>query len=199
MTNNFSVEKIGEIASVRTGLVLSRKEAPQSDYLYHIINLKNITVDGHIAAADYEKYYAHEAIKKKYLTRSSDILLRLSSPYTAVIISEKEADLLIPSHFAIIRSGKTVDPHYLHWWLAKARKKFYKIASGGTMMGTISTGYVQEMPIELPPMERQQRIGDLHSLALQEQYLLSLLADKRKQLKLHIDNALMKSIRRDKE
>ena len=179
--------------------MLSRKEAPHSDYLYHIINLKNITEDGQISAGDYEKYYANEAIKKEYLTRNSDILLRLSSPYTAVMISEKEAGLVIHSHFAIIRPGKTVDPHYLHWWLTKARKQFCKIASGGTMMGTISTGYVREMPMELPPIERQHEIGELHSLAIQEQYLLSLLADKKKQLKLQIDSALMKSIRGDEE
>ena len=197
MTKNFSVEKIGKITSIRTGLVLSRKEAQQSDYLYQIINLKNITENGQISAADYEKYYSNEIIKKEYLTHNNDILLRLSSPYTAVIINEKEAGLLIPSHFAIIRSGKTLDPHYLHWWLTKARKQFYKIASGGTMMGTISTGYVQEMLIELLPIEHQQKIGELHNLAMHEQYLLSLLADKKKQLKLQIDIALMKSIKGD--
>jgi len=191
MTKNICTKKIGECASVRTGLVLSRKEALQDGYPYNALSLKNTTEDGEVNLTEIENYFAMEPLKKNYFTQNNDVLLRLSSPYTAVIISKKEENLLIPSHFAIIRVNKSVDPTYMYWWLTKNRKQFHKIASGGTIMGTISSGYIQEMDIELPAIEQQRVMGELIKCANREQQLLSLLATKKRQL---IDKALMKSI-----
>jgi len=55
-------------------------------------------------------------------------------------------------------------------------------------MGTISSGYVAQMPFEPPPMEKQRKIGEMFELLNREQQLLSLLAAKKKQL---IDKALI--------
>ena len=171
--------------------MLSRKEALQSGYSYRALSLKNITENGEVNLTNIENYFAVEPLKRNYFTHNDDVLLRLSSPYTAVIINEKEENLLIPSHFAIIRVNKSVDPTYMYWWLTKNRKQFYKIASGGTIMGTISSGYIQEMDIELPSMEQQRKMGELLKCANREQQLLSLLAEKKRQL---IGITLIKSI-----
>ena len=176
--------KLNKYTTIRTGLVLSRKEAPldEGDHIYRAISLKNLTEDGQILLAEVTNYCASSMLKGEYFTHNGDVLLRLSVPYTAVIISEKEAGLLVPAHFAIIRPGKMLDSRYLHWWLMKNRKQFYMIASGATMMGTISSGYIAEMPFDPPVFEKQQKIGDLLSLASREQQLLSLLEVKKKQL-----------------
>ena len=185
--------KLGDFAFIRTGLVFSRKEAmpDESSLRYRALNLRNITDDGKILLSGIEDYYASDALKKEYFTQASDILLRLSAPYTAILITEEEANLLIPAHFAIIRAKKTLDPHYLHWWLIKNKKQFHKMASGGTMMGTISSGYVADMPFEPPPIESQQQVARLLKLANQEQQLLSVLSEKKKRL---IDATLKKII-----
>ena len=176
--------KLGDYASIRTGLVFSRKEAQThtSNYTYHALSLKNVTTDGQILLADVEDYFASEALKREYFTRNGDVLLRLSAPYTAILITKEEADLLIPAHFAIIRTNKAVDYRYLHWWLMKNRKRFYQMASGGTMMGTISSGYIADMPFEPPPIERQRQVARLLELSYREQQLLSALSEKKKQL-----------------
>jgi restriction endonuclease S subunit len=175
---------LNEYVNIRTGLVLSRKEKPPDEGhpVYHALNLKNVTEDGQILLAEIGDYYTTESLKKEYFTRFGDVLLRLSAPYTAVLITENEVGLIIPSHFAVIRTNKTVDSRYLCWWLTKNRKWFYIKASGGTMMGTISSGYIAQMPFEPPPLEQQRKIGELLWLANREQQLLSLLRIKRKQL-----------------
>jgi restriction endonuclease S subunit len=132
--------------------------------------------------AEGENYYASEVLKGEYFTRNGDVLLRLSAPYTASLITEKETGLLVPAHFAIIRPLKMLDSSYLHWWLMKNRKQFYMIASGATMMGTISSGYIAEIPFDPPAFEKQRKIGELLRLASHEQQLLSLLGAKKKQL-----------------
>jgi restriction endonuclease S subunit len=170
--------------------VLSRKEATSETetHQYTALTLKALPENGMIDRDATEPYNAAVALKRDYFTRKGDVLLRLSAPYTATLILEGDKDLLVSAHFTIIRAKpKQLDPNYLHWWLAQNRKRFYKAASGGSMMGTISTGYVGQMEILLPPIAEQINIGNLIQLAYREQQLLVLLAKKKKQL---VDGAL---------
>jgi restriction endonuclease S subunit len=176
--------KLGDYSIIRTGLVFSRKQAEpnQETHIYSAISLRNIVEGGYLLSEDVEIYQASEALKGEYFTHVGDILMRLSAPYTSALISENEKGLLVPSHFAIIRVNKDVIPAYLHWWLMENRKRFYKVASGTSMMGTISSGYIADMPFAPPPHEIQKQIGELLSLANQEQKLLTTLAEKKKLL-----------------
>jgi len=175
---------------IRTGLTLSRKEAlpDKNNQIYRALSLKNVTEDGQILLTGIENYFAVETLKEEYFTKNGDVLLRLSAPYTAAVVTEKEINLLVPSHFAIIRTNEMVDPRYLCWWLLKKRNWFYKAASGGTMMGTISSGYVARMQFEPPPLDKQRIIGHMFELVNKEQQLLLLLAKKKKQF---VDEALI--------
>jgi restriction endonuclease S subunit len=182
--------KLGDCAKVRTGLVLSRKVAITDigTYQYVALTLKALTENSMIDHEATEPYSTTVPLKREYFTYSGDILLRLSTPYTAALITKDDEDLLVSSHFTIIRAKQgQLDSRYLYWWLTQNRKRFYKAASGGTMMGTISSGYVGEMEIALPPITEQKNIGSLIQLANREQQLLALLAEKKKQL---IDSTL---------
>ncbi|MDR2781479.1 MAG: restriction endonuclease subunit S, partial [Holosporaceae bacterium] len=124
-----------------------------------------------------------EPLKEEYFTHSGDILLRLSTPYTVALITESFTELLISSHFAIIRiKNKQIDPHFLYWWLLQNRQEFYKMASGGTIMGTISSGYIRKMTFSPPSLELQKKIGNLLQLANCEQRLLLRFAEAKKRL-----------------
>ena len=173
--------KLVDLVTIRTGLVLSRKEAPPNkcQYTYHTISLRNITEDGQVLVDEIEPFYASEPLKKDYFTRHNDILLRLSAPYSAVLITDGDAGLLVPAHFAIIRTGNEIDPSFLHWWLTRNKKHFYQRSSGGTMMGTISSGYIAEMTIVLPSIDTQRKASAFIKLANKERQLLSLLEYQR--------------------
>ncbi|MDR1230839.1 MAG: restriction endonuclease subunit S [Spirochaetaceae bacterium] len=186
---------LGDCTAIRTGLVLSRKEAPPDEtwYRYTALSLKNISECGTIRSGGLVNYCAVEPLKNGYFTHCNDVLLRLSAPYTAVLITSNEAGLLVPSHFAIIRADETVNPRYLHWWLTQNRKHFYKAASGGTMMGTISSGYVADMVFNPPSREVQQKLGVLLQLVDRERQLLILLGAK----KTRFINAALNKILKD--
>lgn len=174
--------QLGKLAHIRTGLVLSRKEASPFAYSdeYKALNLKSVSCDGFIDRDLLETYYAIERLKPDYFTRERDILLRLSAPYTAVLIGEDYINLLVPAHFAIIRvKPRSLDSYYLHWWLKRNRQSFYKMASGGTMMGTISSGYISDIVIDPPTLERQRLISEYLRLADHEQQLLSQFKNKK--------------------
>lgn len=85
--------KLQDLASVRSGLVLSRKQAKEaSEYRYPLINLRCIQQEGTIQLKEADIYEAKEPLKEEYLSQSGDIIVRLTAPYTAVLIDETNSD-----------------------------------------------------------------------------------------------------------
>ena len=178
---------INEIAVVRTGLVTVRKKkevAYSRTREYQLLNLKCITNDGKINKAYVETEELPVGLKDDYITRSGDILIRLSAPYTAVLIDKPSlCGIVVPSHFAIIRVDRQyASPEYIFWTLRRDKNRITMMqnSSGSTAFGTISSGLIASLPITLLPLHEQQIIGDLLRLSEREQELLNILAEEKK-------------------
>lgn len=177
--------KLGDFMHVRTGLPLSRKQADAetAHRIYTALTLRAISDDGQINSDFTEPYFASELLKREYFTHVGDVLIRLSAPYTVIVVIEGKQDLLVSQHFSIIRRKECdINPHFLKWWLAQNRKRFYKLASGAAYMGTISSGYISEMDFAPPPFDLQCKIGRLLELAGREKELLAQLSVKKSKL-----------------
>ena len=84
---------IGEIAVVRTGLVTAREKKKVSSSQtceYRVLNLKCISDEGYIIKAYIETEEYPIGLKDDCITQMGDILIRLSAPYTAVLIDQSE-------------------------------------------------------------------------------------------------------------
>ena len=178
--------RLDEVASVRTGAVTSRKKAESGDIqisYYNMLNLKCISPEGFLDLNNAEEYPAKDALKTELLTRKGDVLIRLSFPYTSVLIDDKEAvGLLVPSHFAIIRTEKNKAlPEFILWFLRREStiQQILQNSSGSTAFGTISSGFIGSLKIRYLPIEKQRMIGRLLLLANREQELLYLLAKEK--------------------
>ena len=178
---------INDIAVVRTGLVTARKKkdaASLGTYKYQLLNLRCIANEGYIDKNYIEPYELSEELKDDYLTRMGDILIRLSAPYTAVLINKPElCGIVVPSHFAIIRVDERYAlPGYVFWVLRRDKNKITMMqnSSGSTAFGTISSGLISSLPITLLPLHEQQIIGELLCLSEREQELLQKLSEEKK-------------------
>ena len=178
---------INDIAVVRTGLVTARKKkdaASLGTYKYQLLNLRCIANEGYIDKDYIEPYELSEELKDDYLTRMGDILIRLSAPYTAVLINKPElCGIVVPSHFAIIRVDERYAlPGYVFWVLRREKNKITMMqnSSGSTAFGTISSGLISSLPITLLPLHEQQIIGELFCLSEREQELLQKLSEEKK-------------------
>lgn len=178
---------IGDIAIVRTGLVTARKKKDDSSlktFEYKLLNLKCISNEGYIEKAFIEPYEVSVELKEDYFTQMGDVLIRLSAPYTAVLIDNIDlCGFVVPSHFAIIRVDRTrVFPEYVFWCLRreKSRITILQNSSGSTTLGTISSGLISTLSIKLLPLSKQLIIGKLLCLADRERDLLNRLADEKK-------------------
>ena len=120
--------------------------------------------------------------KDDYFAQVGDVLIRLTAPYTATVISEENAGAVVSSHYAIIRCKESINPWYLFWWLKQNRDLFYKEASGGVLLGTISSNVIAEIPIKVIPFDQQKKIAELIQTSRREKGLVIKLIELRNKL-----------------
>ena len=191
MSHRYQDKKVGdgmrldEVATVRTGAVIGRKKAEegvQSSVCYKMLNLKCIAVKGYVDLGVAEEYQAKEKLKPELFTQKGDVLIRLSFPYTSVLIDDNSCGLVVPSHFAIIRANrKKVLPEYILWFLRREStyQQILQNSSGSTAFGTISSGFIGSLNIRILPIEKQKALGQLLLLSNKEQELLYRLAKEK--------------------
>lgn len=196
---------IGEVATIRTGVVTARKKVEQNAiirYQYKMLNLKCVASEGYINKEYVENYESSLPLKLDCLTQMGDILVRLSAPYTAVLIKEQDlCGLVIPSHFAIIRvNRRIVLPEYMYWTLGrdKINVRIKQNSSGSTAFGTISSGAIAGLPIRIIPIEKQRVLGELLRLTEREQELLYKLSTEKEKYNKELINRVYNTIKEGK-
>lgn len=174
---------LDDVATIRTGVVTTRKRAINADsamYTYNLINLKCAAPDGYLDLRYAEKFQTAEPLKRQFFTQMNDILIRLSTPYTTIMITKDEwCGYLVPSHFAIIRVDKSiVSPEYILWLLKQesTKQKILQNISGSGVFGTINSRFFNSLIVPNLPLNEQRLIGQMQMLAEKEQELMHELA-----------------------
>ena len=189
MTTGSDKVKLSEVAIVRSGLVLSRKQAKDiTPYKYLLLNLKCIDDKGYINIQQADVFHAKEILSQEYITKPGDIVVRLSSPYTAVLIDETTAGMVISSYFIIIRTDKMfLLPEYLFWLLntKEEKRKIFK-STTTNMLSAITTNYFSEMMIDDVSIEKQAMVAEMNRLSRRESFLLRQLAEEKEKYYAHI-------------
>lgn len=174
--------KLGELATVRSGLVLSRKESREASAIqYPLLNLRSINPAGYIQNEQLDIFNAVDYLPLEYLSQVGDIIVRLSAPYTAVLIDKTTSGIVISSNFVIIRTNsKELLPEYLFWLLntPKINRTIYENTSSN-MLGAIKAGFFTEFKLDFLPVEKQEKIANMNTLAIKETALLQRLAEEK--------------------
>lgn len=176
--------ELNKIATVKTGLVLSRKESKDTSerFEYQQLNLKAVADNGTINVNNTIPFYASEKLTSNYLTQEGDIVVKTSEPYTAVYITEEYAGLVIPSHFVVVRvdTSKAI-PQYVAWYLNKDRiKKVFSMSCTG-MLKQIKPTIIGATEVRLPSLKRQKQVAELYDISSHEIKLLEKLIEQKKQ------------------
>jgi restriction endonuclease S subunit len=191
--------RLGDIATVRSGLVLARKQAKTaSAYQYPLLNLRGVKSDGSLDHSMLETFAASKCLKPEYLTHTGDVVVRLTTPYTAILIDEQTEGIVIPSSFAIIRADRSyVLPEYLFWLLntPKVRQQIYENTTGN-MLSSVKPSYFNDFRVDNLPIEKQQMIAVLNETARREVRLLAELAAEKEIYYARIIDQAQKEMRR---
>lgn len=168
--------RLGEIATIRTGLVLGRKKADVSNGIkesYKLLRLKNISDDGAIDTSSFDTFDSNEALDSRYFTKEGHILIRLNHPYTTVYIDKEYVGLLIPSYFAIIEiKNANYLPKYIAWYLNTERVKHdLERSHAGSRIPTTNQNTLKQLSIDEINLSKQKVLIELYRLHRQEKQL----------------------------
>ncbi|MBN4062830.1 MAG: hypothetical protein COA82_08630 [Alkaliphilus sp.] len=189
--------KLGNIASITSGLVVKRKQVIKQSELvkkYRVITLKSLEQSGYLNMEYLEELKSREILDGKYITRLGDIIVRLSSPNTAVTIGEHETGLIISSLFVVVRlSSNVILPEYLGIFLNTEQiKRIYAKSSAGSVMQIIRTSVLKDINVKAVSTENQEKIIGINKLILREKKLLEELIDKKNKYHSIIINKIFK-------
>ncbi len=181
---NLNVVKLGEIASISSGLVTKRKQAMNNDEIkkqYRVLTLKSFEQNGWLNSREIDVFDSGEVLDEKYLSRKGDVIVRLSNPNTAIAIDEENVGILITSLFAIIRlDTQEVLPKYLSIFLnSDLMKKIYAKSSVGSAIQIIKTSILKNVEVLLKSIEKQKQIVKINELITRERVLLEALLDEK--------------------
>ena len=177
--------QLGCCAEIRSGLVLSRKQAREkTENRYSLLTLKSIKSDATVSEGDLGVFDAVESLNKEYLTEIGDVIVRTSMPYTSVLIDKKTYGMVVSSNFVIIRcyTDKLL-PEYLFWLLntETVKRDIFK-NSAGNMLAAIKPQYFCDLEIEIPSLREQKLIADFNMTARKELELLERLKTEKEKL-----------------
>lgn len=176
--------ELGEVAKIKTGLVLSRKKA-KGEYdieaKYKLLTLKNISDEGIINPDSIEDFYSNDKLGNNYFTNEGDVLIRLSHPHTSIYINKEHSGLLIPSYFAIIKVDKNEYlPEYIAWYLNTfAVKKELERSQSGSRIPSTNKNILKTLPVTRITMSKQEAFIELLRLHQQEKLLYKRLIEEK--------------------
>lgn len=174
--------KLSDWAEIRSGLVLARKQSTSpTPNNYKLLTLKSINPKGYIEEDLLDDYFAIERLNENYISQMGDIVVRTSSPYTAVLIDKETQGIVVSSYFTIIRSNKNMlKPEYLYW-LLNNEETFKTIQKNnfGNILGSIRPQFFSDLEVLLLPLNEQEKISELNLLFKKEQQLLIALKEQK--------------------
>ena len=141
-----------------------------------------------------------EPLKEEYLSQSGDIIVRLTAPYTAVLIDETTSGMVVSSNFVVIRvEDKSLLPEYLFWLLntEKIKRKIYENATSN-MLGAVNARFLADFELALLSVEDQRKIAQFNLLAKRERQLLRMLADEKEKYYAGVLNQAYKRAKKGK-
>ena len=184
--------RLKDCANIRTGLILSRKLSQENfNYEYKAINLASVH-NCFINKEILDIFKTKEKLKYDYLTKEDDIIVRLTKPYTAILITKETENIVISSNFLKLTCNKEkVLPQYLYWLLntEKVKHKIFQ-NSISNILDAITANTYSNLSLNLVPIDKQLIIGNLYLLSIKENKLLSQLKEE----KLKLNNAIIRKI-----
>ncbi|WP_419893157.1 restriction endonuclease subunit S [Oceanobacillus kimchii] len=176
--------ELGDIAKIKTGLVLSRKKA-KSKYdvkaKYRLLSLRNISDECLINTDSFEEFNSNDELDDHYFTKEGDVLMRLSHPNTSVYIGKEHNGLLIPSYFAIIKVDvDKVLPEYIAWYLNTFEvKKELERSQSGSRIPSTNKNVLKALPVVMTTISKQKAFIELLRLHQQEKHLYKRLIEEK--------------------
>lgn len=176
-------ERLGNNTKIGSGQTLRGKVENNPDGTVWVIQMKDLSAD-YASLSSVPHLVLEEDISQKQLLRKGDILFSAKGNNNQAYLFNEDHPAVAISLFFVLRTDEgRLDPGYLTWYLnSREGQNYFEKMRGGTYIGNIKKGVLEEMMIPMPSLDKQKKIAKLNALAMKESHLLQSLAENRKQL-----------------
>ncbi len=186
-------KRLLDIAEFRTGYQFRGKVKSNPAGTVRVVQIKDIDPDLRIRRADLVTVALDRP--EPYLVQAGDVLfLGRGHRLYAVLVSEVEPNTIATGYFFILRPNpRLVLPTYLAWSLNQPDfQESLRPVQRGSHIPMVSRADVENLRIEAPPLDLQQRILTLNGLLDRERRLYAAILEKRGLLVQAVSRKLMR-------
>ena len=174
--------KLKQLAEIQGGYAFrSRLEADLKGDI-QVIQMKDLNDENLVSCKKLIKV-SMDTSKLNHFVKKGDLVFRSrgSQPTSAVLLEEIEKTLVAAPLLRIrVRKTELVIPEYLNWYISQQEaQNFLKSRAKGSVHMMIGRDVLEQLEIEVPPINVQKAVIELAKLAEQEQQLMKKLATKR--------------------
>lgn len=176
--------RIEEIADIHSGYPFRRSVEHSPEGSFAVIQIRDIMND---RTFDYENLARVRDIQPKHhhLLQKGDLLfIAKGTNNVAVHVTKNLSKTVASANFLIIRiKSERVLPEYLAWYISqRPAQQFFRKHAPGTITPSISKAALSQLPVPIPPLEKQREILRVQSMADAELRLVLQIQAKRAQL-----------------
>ena len=156
------IENIQDI-NIVGGQITSRVEAKSDDKIGEVrVLVPRAIANGRVDHSNLGNLNIKSILDEKKLTKEGDIVLKLSVPYGACVITSEDEGLLVPSFCVIINNlPNYLDKYYLLAFLnSKACIEQIKNLTANSNIAILSVGGIKKINVPIPNKNTQQEIGN---------------------------------------
>lgn len=186
--------KLKNIANIQSGYSFRSKIQKEYNGNVQVIQMKDLTVESKVNTNNLDKIDIQD-LKNHHKMSKNDIIFKTRGLDTTACIFDKEVEnVILAAPLLRIRiESKNILPEYIFWYLnQKPAQSFINSRAKGTFQKIINKQVLDELEIEIPSLDKQQKIVGISQLAEKEQRLLANL--KQKKMK-YVSTILLKKIK----
>lgn len=163
--------------------------------IFSQIKLKDVN-SGIINYGELETFKSNNVLDK-YLLKKGDIIFKAKSgDNTAALINEDLENTVATSHFLIATIKEEyknkINTAYITMYLnSEYAQNYFKKHAQGTALAIIKLASFEDLEIEVPALEEQNRLAELYELMLEEKQIVKQLLEQReKQLTVQLRSVI---------
>lgn len=172
-----------DIASIRSGYLFRGKIEADPAGQYPVLQIGDIKPDSPIVPHLLTRVNLPDVRPSHLVATNEVVFISRGTRKRAVAMVEPIENAIATAQLFVLHPDETVLPEYLAWYLnQREAQQYIEEHSTGTNVSLITMESLGKLPVQLPPLKIQQRIVEIHELALREKHLLAQIQAKRQTL-----------------
>ncbi len=173
-----------DIATIRSGVLFREKIRATPQGSVRVVQISDITSEARLSIESLSRIDLPE-VKASQLLQPGDCLFISRGPrkQTVAITTPLEKTIATSQFFVLHPDPAQVRPDYLAWYLnQRPAQRYIESESRGSKVSLLNLEALKMLPVDVPPLETQQRIVRIHQLSLRERELLEAIQFRRRTL-----------------